>query len=304
MNVLEADSLSKKYGDECALDKVTLSLKAGRIYGLIGQNGAGKTTLMRLIAGLSFPSEGELALSGNRGEEDLREARKRIGFLIESPGIHPSLTAKDNLVLQRTIRGIPNKKWEDEVLSLVGLEAASNKKTKNFSLGMKQRLGLALALVSNPDFLVLDEPINGLDPVGVVEMRQVLLKLSEERGTCILLSSHNLPELYQLATDYILIDRGVVKQTISADELEKQCRQYVRIVVDKPELLASLLESELYINDFTIADDRSICVYDVPERMGEIAEVIRKTDLLATNLSLEGDTLEKYYLKVIGGDVK
>ena len=211
--ILKTSNLTKKYKNYKAINNVSLSLEAGKIYGLIGRNGAGKSTFMKLIAGLSYPDEGHIELFGHTKESEIQLERKRIGCMIESPSINLSMTAKENMKLHRIIRGIPDEKIEDELLSLLDINNTGKKKVKNFSLGMKQRLGIAITLINSPEFLILDEPINGLDPLGVVEIRKLLTKLCTEQNMTILISSHNLPEMYQLATDYIFINKGEIIQT-------------------------------------------------------------------------------------------
>lgn len=299
--ILETQNLCKTYRGSAALKDVSLSLKRGRIYGLIGRNGAGKTTLMRIIAGLHFADSGKLRLFGKEKQKDLQSLRKRIGFMIEAPGICSSMTARENLTLHRTLRGIPNQALEDELLQLVGLKETGTKKAGHFSLGMKQRLGIAIALISSPEFLVLDEPINGLDPIGVVEIRKLLCRLCEERGMTILLSSHNLPELYQTATDYIMIDQGMIKKELTLSELEAQCRQYLLIRTDNPGLAVSLIEEEMNSQNYLVMPDQSIRFYDGVGQEEETARLFRRHDLLITQLTTEGSTLEKVYLETIGG---
>ncbi len=300
--ILETQSLTKVYQGVKALDNVTVTLKSGKIYGLIGQNGAGKTTFMRLIAGLGFPTSGSIRLFGHEQPKKIQKARQRVGFMIEAPGLNSSMTAKENLRLHRMIKGIPNQELEDSLLQLVGLQDEKKKKARNFSVGMKQRLGIALALIGSPQLLILDEPINGLDPVGVVDVRRLLQRLCSERGLTILLSSHNLPELYQTATDYIIIDRGVIKKTITAQELEGQCKQYLLIRADKPELAVGLIEQELRTKNYLVMPDKSIRLFDYIGRTQEVAAVFKNSDVLVTNLSIEGNTLENYYISIIGGD--
>ena len=298
--VLETEMLTKTYRGVNALDNVSISLKPGKIYGLIGQNGAGKTTFMRLVAGLIFPTSGAFRLFGQENGE-MKQARQRLGFMIEAPAINTSMTAKENLYLHRLIRGIPNKELEDELLDLVGLRNTNKKKARNFSLGMKQRLGIALALIGSPELLILDEPINGLDPVGIVDIRNLLIHLCAERNITILLSSHNLSELYRVATDYIIIDRGKIVKTINLQELEEQCREYLLLRTNKPELSVTALEQELSINNYLVMSDKSIHLYDCIDRMEEIAEFLHRKDIVVTNLSVAGNTLENYYMSLVGG---
>lgn len=299
--VLETIGLTKSYGQHTVVNNVSLALKPGRIYGLIGQNGAGKTTLMRLIAGLCFPNSGEIRLFDQTGEEALQKARKRLGIMIEAPSINLSMTAEENIALHRVIRGIPNKEKDKRLLKLVGLTDTGKQKARHFSLGMKQRLGIAIALVGNPELLILDEPINGLDPKSVTEMRRLFQSLCEERGITILLSSHNLPELYQTVTDTIIIDHGIIKKILTMQELEEQNKEYVCIRTDRPEIAISLIENALGTDHFLVMPDKTIRLFGCSQRVEEIALLFKQNDLLITNLSIQGTTLEDYYLNIIGG---
>ncbi|WP_101773276.1 ABC transporter ATP-binding protein [Peptostreptococcus faecalis] len=299
--VLETRQLTKKYRGIKALDNISISLKPGKIYGLIGRNGAGKTTFMRMIAGLSFATEGNYSLFGQSGAK-IKDARKRIGFMIEYPAINTSMTAKDNMSLHRMIKGIPNKEKEDELLDLVGLRNSDKKKTRNFSLGMKQRLGIAIALVGSPEFLVLDEPINGLDPMGIVDIRNLLKYLCEEKNITILLSSHNLSELYQVATDYIILDSGRVVKQITSKELDEECREYIFLRTNNPEKSVSIIESELNIDNYMVMPDKSIHLYNCVDKLEEIAEILHINDIVVTELSVRANSLEKYYMNLVGED--
>ncbi|RHM99037.1 ABC transporter ATP-binding protein [Dielma fastidiosa] len=297
--VLKTRSLTKTYRNTVALDNVTITLKPGRIYGLIGHNGAGKTTFMRLIAGLTFPTSGEINLFGYTQAKHLQHARQRIGFMIEAPAINTSMSAKENVHLHRIIKGIPNEELEQELLALVGLQNTGKKKARNFSLGMKQRLGIALSLIGSPELLILDEPINGLDPVGIVDMRNLLQTLCAEKNITILLSSHNLSQLYQVATDYIIIDHGKIIETITLSELEEQCKQYVLLRTNQPELLVSTLEKELHTQNYLVMPDKSIRLFDFTDRMETLAALFQRENILITNLSIEGNTLENYYINLV-----
>lgn len=299
--ILKTKNLTKSYHSVNALHNVSITLEAGKIYGLIGQNGAGKTTLMRLISGLSFPTSGGIELFGQSGLKELQEERKRIGCMIEYPSIVPNMTAKENLTLHRIMRGIPNKEIEEELLKLVGLTDTGKKKAKNFSLGMKQRLGIAVALLGNPELLILDEPINGLDPIGVVEIRNLLIKLCEEKQMTILISSHNLPELYQTATDYIIIHKGEVKQTITLAQLEEHCKHHLLIRCEQPEKLVSILELKLNTNNYIVMPDKSVKLYDYLNEKERVSRVLFENEVIITNLSNEGDTLEDYFISIVGG---
>ena len=299
--VLKTNNLTKSYHGVNALHNVSVTLEAGKIYGLIGQNGAGKSTFMRLITGLTFPTSGSIELFGHTGEKALQMERKRIGSMIEYPSLVPNMTAKENLRLHRIMRGIPDKEVEDELLELVGLTDTGKKKAKNFSLGMKQRLGIAIALLGNPELLILDEPINGLDPIGVVEIRNLLKKLCEERQMTILISSHNLPEMYQTATDYIIIHKGEIKQTLTLAELEECCKHHILISCEEPEKLASVLEMKLNTKNYKVMPDKSVKLYDYLDEKERVARVLFENKIIVTNFSSEGDTLEDYFISIVGG---
>lgn len=301
-HVLVVNNITKSYHGVKALQDVSVTLDAGRIYGLIGQNGAGKSTLMRIIAGHSFPTSGSIKLFEHTGEKALQIERKRLGCMIEYPSLTPNMTAKENLRLHRIMRGIPNKEIEDELLILVGLSDTGKKKAKNFSLGMKQRLGIAIALLGNPEFLILDEPINGLDPLGVVEIRNLLKKLCEERHMTILISSHNLPELYQTATDYIIIHKGQIKQTLTLSELEERSRHHILIECDQPEKLVSVIEMNLNTTNYKVMPDKSVKLYDYIDDKKAVAKAIFQNGIIVTNFSIAGDTLENFFISVIGGE--
>jgi len=299
--VLKTNNITKSFRNYTALTNVSITLEAGKIYGLIGQNGAGKTTLMRLIAGLSFPTKGSLELFGHSAEKEIQAEQKRIGCLIEYPSLNGNMTAKENLKLHRIIRGIPDEALDEELLDLVGLQATGKKKTKDFSLGMKQRLGIAIALLGSPELLILDEPVNGLDPLGVVDIRNLIKKMCEERNITILISSHNLPELYQTATDYIIIDKGIIKKTLTLEELEECCQHYIRIECNNASKLVEVLESKLKTSKYKVMPDSSVILYDFLDEKEMVARTIFENDIIPTHFSSEGETLENYFIEVIGG---
>lgn len=300
-HILRTNNLTKSYHGINALHDVSVTLEAGKIYGLIGQNGAGKTTLMRIVSGLSFPTSGSIELFGHTGEKALQTERKRLGCMIEYPSLVPNMTAKENLKLHRIMRGIPNIEIEDELLEFVGLASTGKKKAKNFSLGMKQRLGISIALLGNPELLILDEPINGLDPLGVVEIRNLLKKLCEEQQITILISSHNLPELYQTATDYIIIHKGEIKQTLTLPQLEEHCRHHLLLSCEQPEKLVSILEMKLGTSNYKVMPNKSVKLYDYLDEKERVSRVIFENGIILTNLSNEGDTLEDYFISIVGG---
>lgn len=240
--ILEAHDLTKEYRHTVALDHIDLKIEKGKIYGFIGQNGAGKTTFLRLVTGLAFPTSGTLSLWGKTVEKELQEQRKRIGCMIETPALFPTMTAYQNMEIQRIQRGIPDKAVIQKTLDMVGLKDTGKKAVRNFSLGMRQRLGIAIALLNTPEFLILDEPINGLDPAGIVEIRNLLKSLNKEYGMTILVSSHILEELYQTASEFILIDKGKIIEEISDRELNDRCKRHIAIK-------ASTLRHEMYLKE-------------------------------------------------------
>ena len=299
--VMEAKGITKKYRQTLALDNVALKLEKGKIYGFIGQNGAGKTTLIRLITGLAFPTDGELSLWGKTGEKNLQEQRKRIGSLIEGPALYNNMTAYQNMEVQRIQRGIPDKSIIDKTLKTVGLSDTGRKKVRNFSLGMKQRLGIAIALLNTPEFLILDEPINGLDPAGIKEVRNLIKSLNKEYGMTILISSHILEELYSTATDFILIDKGRIIEELSEAELNEKCKQHVEIKTPDPQKAIMVLEQKLNTENFKVMPDNTIQLYDHLDDLETIAKIMSEQNVLVTGLTVTGDTLEDYFLNKIGG---
>ncbi|NMF06368.1 ABC transporter ATP-binding protein [Clostridium beijerinckii] len=299
--VLETKNLTKKYKNTQALDGVDIKLEKGNIYGFVGQNGAGKTTLIRLITGLSFPTSGELYLFGQTGEKKLQEQRKRLGCMVETPALYPNMTAYQNLEIQRIQRGIPDKKVIDDTLELVGLKDTEKKKAKDFSLGMKQRLGIALALINDPEFLILDEPVNGLDPVGIVEIRELIKRLNKEKGMTILISSHILEELYHTADHYIIISHGNILETLTQEELNEKCKKHIAINVDNISLAATILEEELHTKNFQVMPDKTIRLYDYLDDIKSVSVALSRNNLIITGISLAGDSLEDYFIRRIGG---
>ncbi|MDE6030142.1 MAG: ATP-binding cassette domain-containing protein, partial [Oscillospiraceae bacterium] len=241
--VLRTDNLCKSYRHFKALNGLTMNVPKGAIYGFVGKNGAGKTTLIRLICGLQYPTSGDFSLYGVPNSEDgITKTRRRMGAVVETPSIYLGMTAEDNLKEQFRILGLPSFDGIKDLLRLVGLENTGKKKARNFSLGMKQRLGIAIALAGDPDFLVLDEPVNGLDPQGIIEIRELILKLNRERQITVLISSHILEELSKLATHFGFIDGGHMLKEISAEELEKACRKCTRVGVSDTGILARVLD--------------------------------------------------------------
>lgn len=299
--VLKTEHLTKKFKEFFALNDFSIQLEEGKIYGLIGKNGAGKTTLMRILAGLSYPTSGTIELFGKSDMKEYNEELSRIGTLIEYPSFNSKMTAKQNLKVHRIMRGIPNDELDEELLELVGLNDTGEKKVKNFSLGMRQRLGIAVALITNPELLILDEPVNGLDPVGVVEIRNLIKRLCEERNITVLISSHNLPELYLTATDYIFIDQGMIKQSLSLEELDENCKHYIHIECDTPEKLVEVIDNNYKDSSYKVMPDKSVRLYHPIEDKRMISKLIYENGIIPTHFSMEGETLEHYFLSVIGG---
>lgn len=301
-DVLVTRGLTKRYGDHEAVSSVDLRLRRGRVYGLIGRNGAGKTTLMRLVTGLSIPTAGSIELFGSGAGAPRQEDLARMGSLIESPPLHGGMTAQQNMRIHRLLRGVPDSAVEERLLAQVGLADTGRKKVKNFSLGMRQRLGIALALIAEPELLVLDEPVNGLDPQGVVEVRRLIRDLAAERGITVLISSHNLPELFQTASDYVIVDDGRVKRTLTLEELEQQTQRFLEIAAEDTEHLVTVLERNLPEVPFTVMPDRTVRLHDRTEHPDQVLRTLVAADVWPTRLAREGESLESFFLSVIGGD--
>ena len=243
--ILSTDRLTKKYGSFTALSDVSVHIPRGTIYGLVGRNGAGKTTLLRLVCGLQTPTAGSYTLFGRLyGDRDIYKSRRRMGTMIEQPAVYPSMTAAENLQIQYRMLGMPSFRDIPELLALVGLENTGGLKAQAFSMGMKQRLGLAIALAGSPDLLVLDEPTNGLDPLGIIELRELLLKLNRERQVTILISSHMLSELPRFATHYGFLDKGRLLRETTASELDAECRKCISLTVSDSKAICALLDEK------------------------------------------------------------
>ncbi len=300
-NVLELRSLTKRYGNNVAVNRADLSIAQGEIYGLVGLNGAGKTTIIRMISAQTIPTAGEIVLFGATGERALSRMRARTGVMVETPSFYPYLSALDNLEYYRLQRGIPGKHVAEEALESVGLANTGKKKFKHFSLGMKQRLGLGLALMNRPDLLLLDEPINGLDPEGIVEFRNILLDLSRQRQTTILISSHILPELSNLATCYGFIDKGVMLEEISARALREKCRACLELQVDDASKASLVLERTLGAQDYEVLPGNVIRLYGCLDRPEQVTQALIQAGVSLRAAENKGANLEDYFLSLIGG---
>ena len=297
--VLQTNSLTKKYKHFQALNGLTMNVPKGSIYGFVGKNGAGKTTLIRLICGLQEPTSGDFTLYGIRnGSKDIRKSRRRMGAVVETAAIYMDMTAEENLKYQYLLMGIPSYHGIPELLKLVGLENTGKKKAGNFSLGMKQRLGIAIALAGDPDFLVLDEPVNGLDPQGIVEIRELILKLNREQQITILISSHILDELSRLATHYGIIDSGRMIKEISAEELEAACRKCTRMEVSDTAVLARILDSMNV--EYKIISDHTADVFS-KVNVTQLTAALAKENCEVLSMQEKDESLESYYISLVGG---
>lgn len=296
--VLQTQQLCKKYGRFNALTDFTINVPKGSIYGMVGRNGAGKTTLIRIVTGLNNPTSGEFTLFGTKNTDaDILAKRRKIGAVVETPSLHPEMSAKDNLIQQTKALGISDEKL-DEILNLVGLPNTGKKKAKHFSLGMRQRLGIAFSLVGDPDFLVLDEPINGLDPQGIMEVREMILKLNREKGITILISSHILDELSRLATHYGFIEQGRCIKEMSAEELEKVSRRSLHINVNDTQLLAQVLDgmkAEYRIYSPTEAD------IFTPLQVTPLVLALNEKKCFVNSMTEHHESLENYFMGLVGG---
>ncbi len=298
--VLKTNSLCKRFYKFKALDGLTMNVPKGSIYGFVGKNGAGKTTLIRLLCGLQPPTSGGFELYGIKNtDRAISKARRRMGAVIETPAIYPEMSASDNLKQQYRILGLPSFDGIQELLKLVGLEGTGNKKAKHFSLGMRQRLGIAIALCGDPDFLLLDEPINGLDPQGIVEIREMILKLNRERDITVLISSHILDELAKLATHYGFIDKGRIVREMSARELEIACRKCMRVTVTDTEVLARVLEHKGV--DYSIIDRRTADIYAKPN-ITRLSMLLVKHGCEIISAEEHDESLESFYISLVGGE--
>ncbi len=297
--VLRTNALCKNYRDFKALNGLSMNVPKGAIYGFVGKNGAGKTTLIRLICGLQEPASGNYTLYGRKNtDKDITKSRRRMGAVVETPSIYLDMTAENNLKQQYRILGLPSYDGLSEILNLVGLNHTGKKKAKNFSLGMRQRLGIAIALVGDPDFLVLDEPANGLDPQGIIEIRELILKLNQEKQITVLISSHILDELSRLATHYGFIDNGCLVKELSAKELEAACRKCVRMKVSDTKSLARVLDGMKI--DYTIITNLTADVY-AQVNVSHLAAALAKENCEVISMQERDESLESYYVNLIGG---
>jgi len=300
--IIEAKNLTKQYMKQKAVVDVSFQIKEGMICGLIGPNGAGKTTIMKMMGGLVLPTEGSLSLFGGSTEEELAKARSRMSFMIETPYAKEKMTARQNLEKQRLQKGIPNKERIEEVLEIVGLKDTGKKPVQKFSLGMRQRLGIANALLTKPEIMVLDEPVNGLDPEGIVEIRELLLKLNREEHITILISSHILSELSLLCTDYLFINKGKILQSVSTRDLKRICKEYYHIGTDNNALALTILQEKLGISEFEVERDGNIRLFERLDEVHTISKTLYEGGVVPTVLHMNEANLEQYYMNMVGGE--
>lgn len=296
--VLQTNRVSKTYGRQKVLDQISANIKKGEIYGLVGENGAGKTTLIRLITGLAKPSEGDIMLFGKTSQKEIRQMRSRMGCIIERPTVYKDLTASQNLELMCLQRKL---ELDSAVyLKEVGLDDVDpHKKAKDFSLGMQQRLALAIALLGEPDFLILDEPINGLDPIGIQEIRQLLKKINEEKGMTILISSHILSELHLLATQYGFMHKGCLVEEISAEKLENKFKKHLEVVVPDSKQAAAAIKTTFGDVLVKAKDSQTLYVYGCLEEPEKIIECLAKSSIAVKQIFLSGENLESYFTHLV-----
>lgn len=297
--ILQIHEIYKSFKKYQALNGLTMNIPKGSIYGFVGRNGAGKTTLIRIICGLQFPTEGSFELCGIKNDdESIAKARARMGAVVETPSIFPNLSARENLKQQYRYLGITDYSDIDELLELVNLSDTGNKKSGDFSLGMRQRLGIAIALCGNPDFLVLDEPINGLDPQGIIEIRELIQKLNKKQNVTVLISSHILGELAKLATHYGFIDNGRIVCEMSAEQFELECRKCIRLTVTDTTPLPEVLDSLKF--DYKIVDNSTIDIYARPN-ITQLAFAFAEKSIDILSVSECNEDLEDYFISLVGG---
>ncbi len=296
--ILRTNNLTKKYKDFTALNNANITINKGDIYGLIGRNGAGKTTLMKVITTLTNKTNGEFYLF-DKDDSDLTETKRRIGCLIENPAFFENLTAYQNLKYYAIQKGIVDYSQIDKVLDLVKLSDSKNKKFKTFSLGMKQRLGIAFAMLDNPDFVILDEPINGLDPIGISELRETLKKLNEESNITMLISSHILSELYLLANRFCFIEKGKIIKELSKEELDVECSRAIVIKTNNVKETCLILEKELNTKNYKVIDKYEVRLYDYLDNSGKVNKELAKNDIDVISIYESGISLEDYFKSIL-----
>ncbi len=296
--IVKTEKLSKSYGKFKALDEVDMTVYQGDIYGLIGRNGAGKTTIMKIISGLAVKTEGVFEVFSKSGEASA-EDKKRIGCLIENPAFFGNMTAYQNLKYYAIQKGIADKKQIDDTLELVGLTNTGKKKYRQFSLGMKQRLGIALAVLDNPDLIILDEPINGLDPIGISELRETFKKLNSERGITIIISSHILSELYAVANRFLFIENGRVLKEITKEELEIACKRCIVVKTPDTKSAAVVLEETLGITDYSVVSSGELHIYEKKLSPEQLTKTLFENGVSISGVFENIVSLEDYFKSLV-----
>ena len=299
--VIETKDLTKKYGDKESVSKLNLHIRKNTIYGLLGRNGAGKTTTMKMILGLTQPTEGEVLVFGKNMETNQKRILPRIGCLVESPGFYPNLTGTENLQIFAELRGVTKRTAVKEALEVVGLKYKDKKLFSQYSLGMKQRLAIALAIMHDPEILILDEPINGLDPIGIAEIREFIKNLCKVKGKTILISSHILSEIALLADDIGIIDNGELLEESTLQELEMKNKKYVHFVVSDSAQASRILETDYQTKDFKVTDANNIYLYDTSLPLSKVNVSLINAGVGVTEIHLQENTLEDYFKEVTGG---
>ena len=297
--LLRTNCLTKQFKKQKAVNNVSMHIKQGEIYGFIGRNGAGKTTFLKMISGMTCPTSGEISLFGYSGNE-MKKTFSRIGTLIEAPGLYPNFTAYENLKLKCLCIGLNRPGYINNLLKTVGLSDVGKKKVSNYSLGMKQRLGIAMALVGEPDLLVLDEPINGLDPQGIAEVRDTIIKLNKERNITIIISSHILEELSKIATNYGIIHNGELIEEMTREQLMSKCCEHIDIKLKNPELACTVLDKMNFTN-YKVVSKNEIHIFERLDETGNITMELSKKDIVIQSIAVESEALEDFFFELTGG---
>ena len=300
--LIETKKLTKVYGEQTVVNSVNLHVSKGRIYGLLGRNGAGKTTIMKMILGLTAITSGEIDVFGKNVKGYEKQTYPRIGAIIETPGFYPNLTGTENLEIFAKLRGTTTPNAVKNALEVVGLPYKDKKLFSKYSLGMKQRLGIANAILHDPELLILDEPTNGLDPIGIAEVRDFIKDMSEKQGKTILISSHILSEIQLLADDIGIIDQGVLLEESSMEELQKKNSRYILLQVSDVPKSVLILERQFGIKDYSVQDEHTLRLYDTSLDMAEVNKALVMQEVSVISSGLCNDTLEDYFKKITGGE--
>lgn len=301
MNVFETSHLSKSYGKKVVLDNVSISVREGEIYGLVGRNGAGKTTLIRILLGLASQTSGEVKINGATQPDALNYERKKIGAIVDSPALSKHLTGLENMKSVAYAMGIDDEKSLVELLHKVGLDANNKQLVKNYSLGMKQRLAIAIALIGNPSILVLDEPVNGLDPTGIFEVRELLTRLNREDNVTIIISSHLLSELQKLATSYGVLEGGKLVREMRQSDLDELCRPYIKVVVDDLKTALKVVVEHYHAHDFEILPYNTLALYDLAKDIPTVAKMFSDANVSVLSITQCQGDLESTFISLMGG---